>query len=91
MLLRRRQRVDEAWVGIPPADVIRAVAGPGLAFKPGTGTGVVLHMLSGLAIDGRLGLTAIADSPEEAKVLHESTQTAVDGVGKGRTRPARSR
>jgi hypothetical protein len=83
--------VDEAWTGMAPADVIRAVGAAGLAFTPETGTGVVLHMLSGLAIDGRFGLTAIADSPEQAKMLHESTQASVDGMARAPTRPAGSR
>ena len=35
-------------------------------------------MLSGLAIDGRLGLTAIATTPEAAEVLGEATWAAID-------------
>ena len=58
--------VDPAWLGLAPASVIAAVADAGLQFDPETGTGVVLHMLSGLAIDGRFGLTAIGETPEEA-------------------------
>jgi hypothetical protein len=38
----------------------------GLRFDPSRRTGVVLHMLSGLAIDGRFGLTAIAETPDAA-------------------------
>ena len=51
--------VDPAWKGVPPRSVIDEVAAAGLQLDPATGTGVVLHMLSCLAIDGRLGLTAI--------------------------------
>ncbi|MDX1449608.1 MAG: peptide ligase PGM1-related protein [Acidimicrobiia bacterium] len=68
--------VDEKWTGISPADVIGAVRDAGLAFADGNG--VVLHMLSCLAIDGRFGLTAIADSREEADRLVDATRTAVD-------------
>jgi hypothetical protein len=51
-----------------------------VTFDRARGTGVVLHMLSCLAIDGRFGLTAIGDSPEEAADLDEATRAAVDAV-----------
>jgi len=69
--------VDESWLGLPPADVIRAVRDAGLQFDTATGTGTVLHMLSGLAIDGRFGLTAIAPTPAEAEVMFEGVRAAV--------------
>jgi hypothetical protein len=69
--------VDESWLGLAPADVIRAVRDAGLQFDPTTGTGTVLHMLSGLAIDGRFGLTAIAPTPAEAETMFEGVRTAV--------------
>ena len=37
----------------------------------------MLHMLSGLAIDGRFGLTAIAETPEDAARMHEATRATV--------------
>jgi hypothetical protein len=43
---------------MPAREVIDAVDAAGLGFDHRTGTGVVVHMLSGLGIDGRLGLTA---------------------------------
>jgi PGM1 C-terminal domain len=70
--------VDSAWLGLPPATVIKAVADAGLQFDPRTGTGVVLHMLSCLAIDGRMGLTAIGRTREHAADLYEATRSAVD-------------
>lgn len=69
--------VDESWLGITPAGVIGAVATAGLQFDARTGTGVVLHMLSCLAIDGRFGLTAIGRTPEQAADLYERTSAAV--------------
>lgn len=73
--------VDPSWTGFQPADVIRAVADAGLAFDRGAGVGVVLHMLSGLAIDGRFGLTAIGRDAAEAESLHLATREAVAGLG----------
>jgi hypothetical protein len=69
--------VDPCWLGLPPADVIRAVAASGLQFDRRTGTGVVLHMLSCLAIDGRLGLTAIGLSPDHAQALYDGSAAAI--------------
>ncbi|TDO36415.1 hypothetical protein EV643_120147 [Kribbella sp. VKM Ac-2527] len=69
--------VDSCWLGLPPVDVIRAVAASGLQFDRRTGAGVVLHMLSCLAIDGRLGLTAIGRSREHAQSLYDATVAVI--------------
>jgi len=74
--------VDPAWRGLPAADAIHAVDRAGLRFDHRTRTGVVLHMLSGLAIDGRLGLTAIGTDPDAARDLHEGTRAALDAVAR---------
>lgn len=70
--------VDPEWLGLAPAVAITAVQDAGLAFDHGTGTGVVLHMLSGLAGDGRLGLTAFGVSSEQCDVLHDAARDAID-------------
>jgi hypothetical protein len=70
--------LDPAWRGLPVVDVIDAVAAAGIGFDHRTGTGVVLHMLSGLAIDGRIGLTAIERTPEAADALQEATRRTID-------------
>jgi PGM1 C-terminal domain len=69
--------VDSTWLGLPPAVVIESVARAGLQFNQRTGTGVVLHMLSCLAVDGRFGLTAIGHTPQHAKELYDATALAV--------------
>lgn len=66
--------VHESWLGLEPADVIDWVARAGLQFDPSTGTGTVLHMLSGLAIDGRFGVTAIARSRDDADAMFEEVR-----------------
>ena len=55
--------LDPRWVGLDPARVIAAVRDAGLAWDRDRRTGVVLHLLSCLAVDGRMGLTAIAATP----------------------------
>ena len=73
--------MDQAWLGLPAQRVIRAVEDADLGFDQKSATGVVLHMLSGLAIDGRFGLTAIGATPGHAAGLYEATKVAVtDGA-----------
>lgn len=69
--------VDPAWVGRSPATVIQAIRGAGLEFGRQTQTGVVLHMFSGLDIDGRLGLTAIGSSEPGAQLLYDAAVAAL--------------
>lgn len=70
--------VDERWTGLPAGEVIEGVRRAGLGFDPQSGTGVVLHTLTGLAIDGRLSLMAIARTPREARRMFAAVQPAVD-------------
>jgi hypothetical protein len=70
--------VDPAWTDLPPQRVVDAVTAGGLRFDRRTGRGVVLHMLSGLAVDGRFGLTAIGPSGTVATDLLDRTRQCVD-------------
>jgi hypothetical protein len=69
--------VDARWLGRSPGEVICAVRSAGLEFDRQTRTGVVLHMFSGLGIDGRLGLTAIGKSTAEAALLYDAAVAAL--------------
>jgi hypothetical protein len=73
--------VDPRWQGLAPDAVIRAVREAGLEFSHATGTGAILYMLSGLAIDGRLGVVAMARTPAEADAMQEGVREAIDGLG----------
>lgn len=68
---------EAAWTGMSAADAIAAVDDAGLAFDHATGTGVVLHMMNGLLVDGRIGVTAIAEHDAEALRLYEATAAAL--------------
>ncbi|MGY1605561.1 MULTISPECIES: peptide ligase PGM1-related protein [unclassified Geodermatophilus] len=83
--------VDPDWTGLPPARVVDAVTRAGLTFDRRTRSGVVLHMLSGLAIDGRFGLTALAPSTAAADDLLERTHAAVDRAARRLVQPRPSR
>ena len=41
-------------------------------------TGVIFHMLSAIGDHGRLGLTAIANSHDEARALYDRTVATLD-------------
>jgi hypothetical protein len=82
--------VDIGWLGLPPGAVIAAVTAAGLQFDHATGTGVVLHMLSCLAIDGRFGLTAIGRTPQHSDELFEATRNAVNDLKTSTSGPAAS-
>jgi PGM1 C-terminal domain/ATP-grasp domain len=71
--------MDPAWTGRQPSSVIEAIHTAGLQFDPKAGTGIVLHMLSCLAVDGRFGATAIGLTPDHADELFEAMVDAVTG------------
>src|SRR6476469_3338569 len=76
--------LDPAWRALDPEAAIDAVCSAGLTFDPASGTGVVLHMLSDLAIHGRCGLTAIGVTPGDAERLAEQTRLALDAGSRHR-------
>ncbi len=78
--------VDEHWTGLPPAAVIDALASAGILFDTATRTGVVPHMLSCLAIDGRFGVTAVGNTPEQANTIYNAIRGVVDELAAGRPR-----
>ena len=53
--------------GLVPADLFDIVARHGLQFDQSRQEGVVFHMISSLTEHGRVGLTAVGDTPEEAE------------------------
>lgn len=69
--------VDPAWLNMLPETVIAALHQEGLNFDHRRGAGVVPHMLAGLGIDGRFGLTAIAIDQPTAQAMVDQTRDAV--------------
>ena len=72
--------MDPSWTTLTPAQVIGAVAAAGIEFDPDRRTGVVLHMLSCLRVDGRLGVTAIAADHDEVERLYATTERVVSSL-----------
>jgi hypothetical protein len=67
-------------LGRAPADVITEVRRRGWAFDPERGTGVTLHLLGALPAHGKMGLTCIAPTPEEADALYAEVSAALTGA-----------
>jgi PGM1 C-terminal domain len=72
--------VDPLWLGLEPTRVIESVRDAGLLFTHETHTGAVLHMLSGLAIDGRMGMTAIGRTIGEALAIQRGVEGVMDRI-----------
>ncbi|TCC48709.1 hypothetical protein E0H75_19205 [Kribbella capetownensis] len=78
---------SELLTGLMPADLFDIVARHGLHFDQAKQVGVVFHMISCVTEKGRLGLTAVGDTPAEADrryreasriVLAEAEQASVE-------------
>ena len=72
--------VDERWTGLSDHEIIEALKSSGISFDRSSRTGVVPHMLSCLAIDGRFGFTAIGDSRDQAEELYQATRAAIEDI-----------
>ena len=60
--------------GLSVDDLFDIVARHGLHFDQARQTGVVLHMISSLTEHGRIGLTAVGDSPADADRRHRQAE-----------------
>jgi PGM1 C-terminal domain len=67
-----------AYRSLTPDDLLDIVAERGLGWDLETETGVVLHMVSALAVAGRIGLTAIGDDREQARALYYEVKAVLD-------------
>lgn len=66
------------YTRLTPDDVLDVVHHSGLGWDAGTETGVALHMVSGVAVGGSLGATAIGASAEQADELMVRLRLALD-------------
>jgi pheganomycin biosynthesis PGM1-like protein len=65
---------DERLKALSVADLFDLVATRGLHFDQSHEKGIVFHMISCLTECGRLGMTAVGDSPEDAWELYQRAQ-----------------
>ena len=65
--------------GLAPADLFDIVARHGLHFDQSRQEGIVFHMISCLTEHGRLGMTAVGDTPAEAdRRYHQAERILLD-------------
>jgi hypothetical protein len=70
-------------VGRTPAEIITEVRRRGWAFDPERGTGATLHLLGALREHGKMGVTCIAPTMNEAEELYDELSTALVGAAPG--------
>ena len=68
------------YAALTPDDLLDVVADRHLGWDAERETGIALHMVSALAVAGRIGLTAIGDTPPEARALYYELKQALDSV-----------
>ena len=69
-----------AYQALTPDDLLDVVSERALGWDAERETGVALHMVSALAVAGRIGLTAIGDTPTDASALYRELKQTLDGL-----------
>jgi PGM1 C-terminal domain len=68
----------DIYKGLLPNDLMDIIAHHRLHFDSGTETGTVFHLMGCLSQFGKLGLTSIADSPQEAEDIYNKVIEVLD-------------
>ncbi|MEG4998396.1 peptide ligase PGM1-related protein [Microcoleus sp. B4-D4] len=68
----------ERYRGLLPNDLMDIIADNQLHFDSGTETGSVFHLMGCLSEFGKLGLTSIGNSPQEAEEMYNKVVKAID-------------
>ena len=79
---------SEAYRAFTPDDLFDVAVRHELQYDQTTQTGVVFHMLSAVGDQGRLGLTAVGNSLEQAQTLYEKMEQALTDEAKAARTPA---
>jgi len=69
---------SESYVGLCPEDLMDITTVNHLHYSHSTETGVLFHMIGALSQFGRLGLTAIGNSPEQAETIYATALEVLD-------------
>ncbi|MEO1083804.1 MAG: peptide ligase PGM1-related protein, partial [Acidobacteriota bacterium] len=80
-----------AYCGLLPEDLMDILDGHGLGFSSDSKTGVLFHMMGALSEHGKVGVTAIGNTAEEAESFFRRTVEVLDlessGESPGRPQP----
>jgi hypothetical protein len=69
-----------AYQSLTPDDLLDVVAQKSIGWDGEREVGVVLHMISAIAVAGRVGLTAIGDTLDEARQRYYGVKAAIDAA-----------
>jgi hypothetical protein len=70
--------------GIAPNELLAALAARGAGWDGRSQTGALFHMLGWLEAEGRIGVTAVGDSPEHAHEIYLETAAVLEELAAGR-------
>lgn len=83
---------SEGYRGLLPEDLIDILTNNQLHYNHRTESGVLFHLIGAVSEFGKLGVTAIANSHDEAEELYKRTLATLDAeTSYGRPRPLASR
>lgn len=68
----------DSYRGLLPSDLMDIIAHHRLHFDSGTETGTVFHLMGCISQFGKLGLTSIGNSPEQAEEIHNRVIHVLD-------------
>jgi hypothetical protein len=69
---------SSSYRGLLPEDLLDIAAMHDLHYRPWAESGVVFHLLGALSQHGKVGMTAIGASPEEAEHFFQRTRQVLD-------------
>ncbi|WP_323101997.1 peptide ligase PGM1-related protein [Intrasporangium sp. YIM S08009] len=78
---------DPALKGLRVDDLFDLIARSGLHFDQSRQTGVVFHMISSITECGRVGMTAIGDTPDSAQEVFDRAESALLTEARASLRP----
>ena len=72
-----------SYRGLLPEDLFQIASRAGINFRLATQTGVLFYMIGALSQYGKVGMTCIGDSPEEAEETYEKVIELLDNQTEG--------
>jgi hypothetical protein len=75
--------MDPQYRGLLPDDVLDIAAVHEIHYQPWKETGVVFHLLGAVSQFGKIGLTAIGGTPDEAELFYQRAKHVLDTEARG--------
>ncbi|HUS63319.1 MAG TPA: peptide ligase PGM1-related protein [Kofleriaceae bacterium] len=73
----------DGLVGLTPGELLRRAKRAGLRYEQLAQRGPVFHLLGAVTEHGKLGFTAIGDTPAEAQAIYDHTMKALEAIAAG--------